>query len=138
MSVGLPVGGRAATHHRGNGEVAAGLFLAHAMRQPSTRNGLHFYTKLLRLANKHKVETLLDTDGDPLLHGLEGHPTIVKPNQSEASAFEYGADYTVAIDRCSAADQSAGAEIGSAFPRGARLDCGYSDGRHFGSASAAN
>ncbi|MGH9693287.1 MAG: 1-phosphofructokinase family hexose kinase, partial [Bryobacteraceae bacterium] len=45
---------------------------------------LHFYTKLLRLANKHKVETLLDTDGDPLLHALEGHPTIVKPNQSEA------------------------------------------------------
>jgi len=31
-----------------------------------------------------KVETMLDTDGDPLLHALEGHPTIVKPNQSEA------------------------------------------------------
>jgi 1-phosphofructokinase family hexose kinase len=45
---------------------------------------LHFYTKLLRLAAKHKVETLLDTDGDPLLHAMEGKPTIVKPNQSEA------------------------------------------------------
>jgi 6-phosphofructokinase 2 len=44
----------------------------------------HFYTKLLKLAAKHKVETLLDTDGDPLLHGLEGQPAIVKPNQSEA------------------------------------------------------
>ncbi len=44
----------------------------------------HFYTNLIRLAKKHKVETLLDTDGDPLLHGLEGGPTIVKPNQSEA------------------------------------------------------
>jgi 1-phosphofructokinase family hexose kinase len=44
----------------------------------------HFYTKLLKLAAKHKVETLLDTDGEALLHGLEGHPTIVKPNQSEA------------------------------------------------------
>ncbi len=45
---------------------------------------LHFYTKLLKAATKHKVETFLDTDGDALLHGLEGHPTIVKPNQSEA------------------------------------------------------
>ena len=44
----------------------------------------HFYTKLIRLATEHKVETLLDTDGDALLHGLEGNPTLVKPNQSEA------------------------------------------------------
>ncbi len=43
-----------------------------------------FYTKLIKLAAKHKVETLLDTDGDPLLYGLEARPTIVKPNQSEA------------------------------------------------------
>ena len=43
-----------------------------------------FIPSCSQLANKHKVETLLDTDGDPLLHGLEGHPTIVKPNQSEA------------------------------------------------------
>lgn len=44
----------------------------------------HLYTKLIRLAEKHGVETFLDTDGDPLLHGLEAKPTIVKPNQSEA------------------------------------------------------
>jgi 1-phosphofructokinase family hexose kinase len=44
----------------------------------------HFYTKLIELATKHQVETLFDTDGDALLHGLEAHPTIVKPNQSEA------------------------------------------------------
>ena len=44
----------------------------------------HFYTKLIEAAEEHKVETLLDTDGDALLHGLEAHPTIVKPNQSEA------------------------------------------------------
>jgi 6-phosphofructokinase 2 len=42
------------------------------------------YTKLIELAAQHKVETLLDTDGDPLLHGIEAKPTIVKPNQSEA------------------------------------------------------
>jgi 6-phosphofructokinase 2 len=44
----------------------------------------HFYTQLIELATQHKVETLLDTDGEALLHGLEAHPTIVKPNQSEA------------------------------------------------------
>ncbi|MBV9036022.1 MAG: 1-phosphofructokinase family hexose kinase [Acidobacteriaceae bacterium] len=44
----------------------------------------HIYTKLIQLAEKHGVETLLDTDGDPLLYGLEAKPTIVKPNQSEA------------------------------------------------------
>lgn len=49
---------------------------------PSVDN--HFYTKLIESAAKYKVETLLDTDGDALLHGLEAHPTIVKPNQSEA------------------------------------------------------
>jgi 1-phosphofructokinase family hexose kinase len=44
----------------------------------------HFYTKLIKLAAKHEVKTLLDTDGDALLHGLEAGPTLVKPNQSEA------------------------------------------------------
>lgn len=44
----------------------------------------HFYTDLIRLAEKSKVETLLDTDGDPLLYGLEAGPTIVKPNLPEA------------------------------------------------------
>lgn len=44
----------------------------------------HFYTKLVHLASKHNVQTLLDTDGDALLHGVEGGPTIVKPNQPEA------------------------------------------------------
>jgi 1-phosphofructokinase family hexose kinase len=43
-----------------------------------------FYTRLIDVATRHKVETLLDTDGDALLHGLEAKPTIVKPNQSEA------------------------------------------------------
>lgn len=44
----------------------------------------HLYTRLIRLAETSKVQTLLDTDGDPLLYGLEAGPTIVKPNQSEA------------------------------------------------------
>ncbi|MBV9442255.1 MAG: 1-phosphofructokinase family hexose kinase [Acidobacteriaceae bacterium] len=44
----------------------------------------HLYTKLIQLASEKNVNTLLDTDGDALLHGLEARPTIVKPNQSEA------------------------------------------------------
>jgi 6-phosphofructokinase 2 len=44
----------------------------------------HLYTKLIELAAAHSVQTLLDTDGDPLLYGMEARPTIVKPNQSEA------------------------------------------------------
>jgi 1-phosphofructokinase family hexose kinase len=43
-----------------------------------------FYTKLIRLARDRKVKTLLDTDGDALLHGIEGGPTVVTPNQPEA------------------------------------------------------
>lgn len=46
--------------------------------------GVHFYTDLINLAAKHGVQTLLDTDGDALLHGLEAKPSLVKPNQSEA------------------------------------------------------
>jgi 1-phosphofructokinase family hexose kinase len=44
----------------------------------------HFYNHLLDLAHKKKVKTLLDTDGDALLHGLEAGPTVVTPNQQEA------------------------------------------------------
>lgn len=43
-----------------------------------------FYTKLVRLARGRNVKTLLDTDGDPLLHGVEASPTVVTPNQPEA------------------------------------------------------
>lgn len=44
----------------------------------------YLYGRLIRLAAQHDVQTLLDTDGDPLLHSLDAQPTIVKPNQSEA------------------------------------------------------
>jgi 1-phosphofructokinase family hexose kinase len=43
-----------------------------------------FYTKLIRLARERKVKTLLDTDGDALLDGVEAGPTMVSPNQPEA------------------------------------------------------
>ncbi|MGB6947029.1 MAG: hexose kinase [Bryobacteraceae bacterium] len=43
-----------------------------------------FYTKLIGMARERKVKTLLDTDGDALLHGIEAGPTVVSPNQPEA------------------------------------------------------
>jgi 6-phosphofructokinase 2 len=43
-----------------------------------------FYTKLIHMARDRKVKTLLDTDGDALLHGIEAGPTVVSPNQAEA------------------------------------------------------
>ena len=43
-----------------------------------------FYARLIKLAQKANVKTLLDTDGDALLHGLEAGPTAVAPNQAEA------------------------------------------------------
>jgi 1-phosphofructokinase family hexose kinase len=43
-----------------------------------------FYTKLIRMARERKVKTLLDTDGEALLHGVEAGPTVVTPNQPEA------------------------------------------------------
>jgi len=44
----------------------------------------HFYNHLIELAHKKNVKTLLDTDGEALLHGLEARPTVVCPNQQEA------------------------------------------------------
>lgn len=44
----------------------------------------NFYAKLIRLAREHKVNTLLDTDGEALAPGIEAGPTVVTPNQQEA------------------------------------------------------
>ncbi len=44
----------------------------------------HFYNELIELARSQNVNTLLDTDGDALTHGLEAKPTVVTPNQLEA------------------------------------------------------
>lgn len=43
-----------------------------------------FYTKLILMARKRKVKTMLDTDGEALLRGVEAGPTVVSPNQPEA------------------------------------------------------
>lgn len=43
-----------------------------------------FYGKLIALARKKKVRTLLHADGEALRHGIEERPTVVTPNQQEA------------------------------------------------------
>ena len=43
-----------------------------------------FYCRLIETARSKNVKTLLDTDGDALLHAIEAGPTVVKPNQQEA------------------------------------------------------
>jgi len=43
-----------------------------------------FYSKLLKMARQEKVKTLLDTDGEALLEGVQAGPTVVAPSQHEA------------------------------------------------------
>ncbi|MGO9263203.1 MAG: 1-phosphofructokinase family hexose kinase [Bryobacteraceae bacterium] len=43
-----------------------------------------FYGKLIALARKKRVKSLLHADGDPLREGIEARPTIATPNQQEA------------------------------------------------------
>ena len=74
-----------------------------------------FYAKLIRMARDHKVKTLLDTDGDALVHGVEAGPTVVMPNQPEAERLLNRALITrAALHGRGRADQSHGAGIGSA------------------------
>ena len=43
-----------------------------------------FYGKLVAMARKKKVKTLLHADGRALVEGIEQKPTVVTPNQNEA------------------------------------------------------
>lgn len=43
-----------------------------------------FYARLIVLARERKVKSLLDTDGEALLAGIEARPSVVTPNQQEA------------------------------------------------------
>jgi len=43
-----------------------------------------FYGKLISLARKQRVKTLLHTGGEALREGIEAKPTVVTPNQQEA------------------------------------------------------
>jgi 1-phosphofructokinase family hexose kinase len=43
-----------------------------------------FYARLIALARRHKVKTLLHASGEALREGIEASPTLVTPNKSEA------------------------------------------------------
>jgi 1-phosphofructokinase family hexose kinase len=43
-----------------------------------------FYRQIVEMAHSRGVRTLLDTDGEALLRGLEAKPTVISPNQAEA------------------------------------------------------
>jgi 1-phosphofructokinase family hexose kinase len=43
-----------------------------------------FYGKLISMAHKKKVKTLLHADGEALVEGIDAKPTVVTPNQKEA------------------------------------------------------
>ncbi|MBS1856660.1 MAG: 1-phosphofructokinase family hexose kinase [Acidobacteria bacterium] len=43
-----------------------------------------FYGKLIAMARKRKVRTMLHADGEALRHAIEAKPTVVTPNQQEA------------------------------------------------------
>ncbi len=45
---------------------------------------LTYYRELTALARTAGVSVILDADGEPLRAALEAHPTLIKPNQSEA------------------------------------------------------
>jgi 1-phosphofructokinase family hexose kinase len=44
-----------------------------------------FYSRLIRAAREHGVQTLLDTDGEVLQEGLDERPALITPNQQEAA-----------------------------------------------------
>jgi 1-phosphofructokinase family hexose kinase len=43
-----------------------------------------FYGKLISMARRKKVKTLLHADGEALVEGIDAKPTVVTPNQKEA------------------------------------------------------
>ena len=43
-----------------------------------------FYCEVIEMAKQRGVKTLVDTDGDALLHSLEAKPAVITPNQHEA------------------------------------------------------
>lgn len=70
-----------------------------------------FYARIIRLAQKANVKTLLDTDGDALVSGMDAGPTAVAPNQAEAERLLNRALITQAHFRNAAARMvSMGAE----------------------------
>ncbi len=63
-----------------------------------------FYAEAIRDLNRRGIQTVLDSEGEPLRLGVEAEPTLVSPNQREAEGlvgqeFEEQEDFRVALDR---------------------------------------
>jgi 1-phosphofructokinase family hexose kinase len=63
-----------------------------------------FYADAIRDLNRRGVQTVLDSEGDPLRLGVEAEPTIASPNDREAEAlvgweFNDQEDFVAALDR---------------------------------------
>jgi 1-phosphofructokinase/tagatose 6-phosphate kinase len=62
-----------------------------------------FYAEAIRDLNRRGIQTVLDSEGEPLRLGVEAEPTLVSPNQREAESlvgqeFEGQEDLRVALD----------------------------------------
>jgi 1-phosphofructokinase/tagatose 6-phosphate kinase len=62
-----------------------------------------FYAEAIRDLNRRGVLCVLDTEGQPLRHGVDAEPFIVSPNQSEAESlvgqeFQDDEDFRLALD----------------------------------------
>jgi tagatose 6-phosphate kinase len=62
-----------------------------------------FYAEAIRDLNKRKIETVLDSEGEPLRLGAGAEPMLVSPNQREAESlvgqeFHDDLDFTQALD----------------------------------------
>jgi 1-phosphofructokinase family hexose kinase len=62
-----------------------------------------FYGETVRDLNRRGVPTAVDTEGEPLAHGVEAEPFLVSPNQREAEGlvgqeFDDRADLVMALD----------------------------------------
>jgi fructose-1-phosphate kinase PfkB-like protein len=63
-----------------------------------------FYADAIRDLNRRHVPAVLDSEGQPLRHGVEAEPFLVTPNQREAEGlvgqeFRDDEDFMMALDR---------------------------------------
>jgi 1-phosphofructokinase family hexose kinase len=62
-----------------------------------------FYADAIRELNRRGVQTVLDTEGEPLRRGVDAEPAFVSPNQREAESlvgqeFSDDEDFLIALD----------------------------------------
>jgi len=64
----------------------------------------HFYAEAIRDLNRRSIRSVLDSDGEPLRHGVQAEPFLVSPNQEEAEGlvgqeFHDDEDFQLALER---------------------------------------